>query len=263
VVVPCSHADDAAPPGGLIPAAPGPWRSARLLSKRHETPRAATLSFQLEYWPGHRAGQHVDVRVTAQDGNHAERSYSIASAPEDPSLELSIDRLDNGEVSPYLVEGMAEGDLVEIRGPIGGWFVWEADDGGPLLLIAGGSGIVPLMAMLRHRARRGSHVPVRLLVSVRTPGDLFYAEELRRLAAAGDGFELFVTATREVPSGREGLVGRIDQDMLAGVAWPPWDNPLAFVCGPASFVETASGLLLAAGYPPGRVRAERFGPSGP
>jgi ferredoxin-NADP reductase len=203
------------------------------------------------------------VRVTARDGNHAERSYSIASAPEDPSLELSIDRLDNGEVSPYLVEDMTEGDLVEIRGPVGGWFVWEADDGGPLLLIAGGSGIVPLMAMLRHRARRGSHVPVRLMVSVRTPGDLFYAEELQRLAAAGDGFELFVTATRGVPAGWTGLAGRIDEGMLAKIAWPPSDNPLAFVCGPTSFVETVGGLLVAAGYSPGRVRAERFGPSGP
>jgi ferredoxin-NADP reductase len=201
--------------------------------------------------------------VTAQDGNHAERSYSIASAPEDPSLELSIDRLDNGEVSPYLVEDMAEGDLVEIRGPIGGWFVWEADDGGPLLLIAGGSGIVPLMAMLRHRVRRSSHIPVRLLASVRTPGDLFYAEELRRLDAAGDGFELFVTATRAVPAGWTGLAGRIDEGMLAKIAWPPSDSPLAYVCGPTSFVETAGGLLVAAGYPPGRVRAERFGPSGP
>jgi len=262
VVVPCSHADDAARPGGLISAGPGPWRNARLLSRRHETPSAATLSFQLEHWPGHRAGQHVDVRVCAGDGYRAERSYSIASAPEDPSLELSVDRLDDGEVSPYLVQDMAEGDVVQIRGPIGGWFVWEANDGGPLLLIAGGSGIVPLMAMLRHRARRGSHVPIRLLASVRTPGDLFYAEELQRLAAAGDGFELFVTATRGVPAGWPGLVGRIDKDMLAGIAWPPSDNPLAFVCGPTSFVETQTGLLVAAGYPPGRVRAERFGPSG-
>jgi len=178
-------------------------------------------------------------------------------------LERLVDRLDDGEVSPYLVQDMAEGDVVQIRGPIGGWFVWEANDGGPLLLIAGGSGIVPLMAMLRHRARRGSHVPIRLLASVRTPGDLFYAEELRRLAAAGDGFELFVTATRGVPAGWAGLAGRIDNDMLAGVAWPPSDNPLAFVCGPTSFVETVGGLLVAAGYSPGRVRAERFGPSGP
>ena len=229
---------------------------------------ASTLTFALERWPGHRAGQHVDVRLTSEDGYQAERSYSIASAPEDRDLEISVDRLDDGEVSPYLVLDMLVGDELEMRGPVGGWFVWDVSDGGPLLLLGGGSGMVPLMAMLRHRNRQGSHIPVRLLASVRTPAGLFYADELRRLAATGDGFELFVTATRlGAPAPGEpvewpGLVGRIDKEMLAGIAWPASENPLAYVCGPTAFVETATGLLVAAGYDPGRVRAERFGPSG-
>ncbi|HLI57920.1 MAG TPA: FAD-binding oxidoreductase [Actinomycetota bacterium] len=262
------------------------------MSKRAETPHAATLVFEpatpgaepapatgaeaaaeaaagtepagrgSRVWRRRLAGQHVDVRLTADDGYQAERSYSIASAPEDPALELTVERLDEGEVSLYLVDDMLPGDLLELRGPIGGWFVWDVRNGGPLLLIAGGSGLVPLMAMLRHRQRQHSTVPARLLVSVRTAEDLFYAAELADLAAAADGFELFVTVTRGDPIPGSPLRGRINQAMLAAVAWPAAERPRAYVCGPTPFVETATGLLVELGYPPEAVRAERFGPSG-
>jgi ferredoxin-NADP reductase len=229
------------------------------VSKRAETPSAATLVFDPEHWPGHRAGQHVDVRLTADDGYQAERSYSIASAPEDTQLELTVERLADGEVSGYLVDGMVPGDVLELRGPIGGWFAWDVADGGPLLLVAGGSGLVPLMAMLRHRRRRSSRVPTRLLVSVRTGEQLIYAGELRELAAAGDGFELFVTATRGEPLPGSALSGRVNRQMLAGVAWPGPGRGRAYVCGPTSFVEMATALLVELGYPARDIRAERFG----
>ncbi|HWD09873.1 MAG TPA: FAD-binding oxidoreductase [Actinomycetota bacterium] len=249
---------------------------ARLVGKRAETPTAATLVFEPGAEPGiagtaaprprawlrHVAGQHIDVRLTAEDGYQAERSYSIASAPEDPALELTVEQLDEGEVSLYLVNDMLPGDLLELRGPIGGWFVWDVRDGGPLLLLAGGSGLVPLMSMLRHRQRQHSTVPARLLVSVRTAEDLLYATELADLAAAGDGFELFVTVTRGIPTAGSGLTGRINEAMLATIAWPSTDRPRAYVCGPTSFVETATKLLVDLGYPPETVRAERFGPTG-
>ena len=249
------------PDPGLV-ATTARWQQARLCAKRSETPSATTLSFELEDWPGHRPGQHVDVRVTGEDGCQAERSFSIASAPEDPMLELTVGRLAGGEVSPYLVEEMCPGDTLEVRGPIGGWFVWETSDGGPLLLVAGGSGLVPLMAMLPHRNRNHSHVPVRLLVSVRTAEDLFYREELDELAGAGDGFELFVTVTRGAPPGWSGLTGRIDRRLLQQIAWPEYEDPRAYVCGPTAFVENAADLLVDLGYQPLSIRAERFGPSG-
>ena len=204
----------------------------------------------------------MDVRLTAEDGYHAERSYSIASAPEDAGIELTVDRLEDGEVSPFLVDELREGEAIEVRGPIGGWFVWDVDDGGPLLLLGGGSGIVPLMAMLRHRRRQASTIPARMLVSVRTEADLFYATELAKLQAAGDGFELFVTLTRESSPRWTGLRGRITRDLLAGVVWPSPDSTRVFICGPNAFVEAAAWMVVDLGYPPAHVRTERFGPSG-
>ena len=244
------------------PSRTTPWQVARLVSKRQETRTATTLVLAPEAWPGHRAGQHVDLRLTAEDGYQAERSYSIASPPEDAPLELTVERLADGEVSSYLVDDMAPGDQVELRGPIGGWFAWEVTQGGPLLLLAGGSGIVPLMAMIRHRSRRHSRIPARLLVSVRFTQDLFYARELAALAAARDGFELTATVTRGPPVDPGGRTGRLDAALLAEVAWPPEEGSRAFVCGPTSFVELAANLLVDLGYPAGSVRTERFGPSG-
>src|SRR4051794_20117299 len=178
---------------------PGAWREAELAAKRVETPTAATLELRTDAWSGHRAGQHVDVRLTAEDGYRAQRSYSIASPPEDGRLALTVERLDDGEVSPYLVDEMQPGDALELRGPIGGWFVWDTDDGGPLLLVAGGSGLVPLMAMARHRSLAGSDVPARLLLSVTRPEAVLYEDELESLAAAGDGLTITTTFTREAP----------------------------------------------------------------
>jgi ferredoxin-NADP reductase len=238
------------------------WRTAALSDRRPETPTAATLVFDVAGWPGHRAGQHVDVRLTAEDGYQASRSYSIASPPEDTALALTVERLDDGEVSPYLVDVMQPGDELEVRGPVGGWFVWDGDGDQPLQLIAGGSGIVPLMSMLRHRAASGRTTPARLLVSARTLGDLIYGRELGELEAAGDGLDLFVTLTRESPPGWDGFTRRIDEDMLAEVAWEPGERPRTYVCGPTSFVEAAADALVALGHDPAEVRTERFGPTG-
>jgi ferredoxin-NADP reductase len=238
------------------------WRVAELAAKRPETAAAVTLVFLVEGWPGHRAGQHVDTRLTAEDGYQAARSYSIASPPEERSLALTVERLEDGEVSPYLVDVMEPGDALEIRGPVGGWFVWEAANGGPLLLIAGGSGLVPLMAMLRHRAAAENRVPARLLVSVRALDELLYADELERLAAAGDGLEVFITLTRATPPSWTGYRRRLDGEMLSEVAWPPSELARTYVCGPTSFVETAADALIALGHDPARIRTERFGPTG-
>jgi ferredoxin-NADP reductase len=236
--------------------------TAALSQRRPETPTAATLVFDVDGWPGHRAGQHVDLRLTAEDGYQASRSYSIASPPEEPPLALTIERLEDGEVSPYLADVMQPGDELEIRGPVGGWFVWDGDGERPLLLVAGGSGIVPLMSMLRHRVALGSRVPVRMLVSARTLEGLIYGRELGELEAAADGLELFVTLTRASPPGWEGFTRRIDREMLAEVAWAPADRPRTYVCGPTAFVEAAADALVAVGHDPAEVRAERFGPSG-
>ena len=213
-------------------------------------------------WEGHRAGQHVDVRLTAPDGYRAQRSYSVASAPEDGRLALTVDRLDDGEVSPYLTDELMAGDMLELRGPIGGWFVWEAKDGGPLLLVGGGSGVVPLMAMIRHRAAVGSEVPARLVYSSRSYEEVIYREELEKLAAGDDGLEVIHTLTRSRPEGWEGYGRRIDAEMLEEVAWPPEENPLAFVCGPTPLVEEAAGALVGLGHDPARVKTERFGATG-
>jgi ferredoxin-NADP reductase len=226
-----------------------------------ETPRARTLVLEAPEWAGHRAGQHLDVRLTAEDGYQAARSYSLASAPGEPPA-ITVERLDNGEVSPYLVDVAREGDEFEIRGPIGGYFVWEPDHGGPLLLVAGGSGVVPLMAMLRHRAAAGSRTPARLLYSSRSLGDLFYRQELDELADRGDGLEVFHTLTRSAPPGWTGYARRIDDELLREVVWPFEPEPLAFVCGPTAFVETVASGLVAIGYTPACVKTERFGATG-
>ena len=227
-----------------------------------ETPRARTIVLDVAEWPGHRPGQHLDVRLTAEDGYQAERSYSIASAPEDSRIALTVERIDDGEVSPYLVDDVAVGDRFEVRGPIGGYFVWEAALGGPLLLVAGGSGVVPLMAMLRHHAAAGSDAPVRLLYSSRSLEDAIYREELDRLASANGPIEVVHTLTRSQPPGWTGYARRIDDDLLRAVAWPAGEGPVAFVCGPTRFVETAAHAMLSLGYEAGRVKTERFGPSG-
>ncbi len=226
-----------------------------------ETAEARSIVLELDDWPGHRAGQHVDVRLTAEDGYQAQRSYSIASAPEDGDLVLTVERLEDGEVSPYLVDELRPGDELELRGPIGGYFVWEDALGGPLLLLAGGSGIVPLRAMLRHRAAVQSTVPVRLLYSARTLDDVIYREELAH-DAAGGGADIRFTLTRAQPEGWSGYRRRIDRELLADVAWPPEERPLVYVCGPTAFVEVAASTLVDLGHDAGRIKTERFGPTG-
>jgi len=233
-----------------------------LAARRRETPTAVTIGFTIEDWPGHLAGQHVDIRLTAEDGYQAERSYSIASPPEADELELTIERIDDGEVSPYLVDVMEPGDALELRGPIGGWFVWRTEDGGPLLLVGGGSGLVPLMAMLRHRAAIGSDAPARLLVSARTLEDLIYAAEVERLAANDDRLEVFITLTRSAPADWHGYHRRVDQDMLREVGWLPDEKPRTFVCGPTAFVEATANGLVALGHDQATIKTERFGPTG-
>ena len=237
------------------------WRAAEVAAAQTETASVRSLVLDVPDWPGHRAGQHVDVRLTAEDGYQAQRSYSIASAPEDGGLVLTVERLADGEVSPYLVDEVRAGDVIELRGPIGGYFAWDVADGGPLLLLGGGSGVVPLMAMLRHRRAAAADVPVRVLLSWRTAGDVIYADELERIAA-GDGVVLTQTLTRERPAAWRGETGRVTRDLLARAAGPAAARPLAFVCGPTGFVEAVAEWLVELGHDPGRVRTERFGPTG-
>jgi ferredoxin-NADP reductase len=227
-----------------------------------ETPRVATLVLRVPGWPGHLPGQHVDVRLTGDDGSQAQRLYSIASAPEAASLSLTVERIEDGEVSPYLVGDVQAGDRFELRGPIGGHFVWTAALGGPLCLIAGGSGVVPLMAMLRHRAAVGSAVPAVLLYSSRSFEDVIYRGELDRLAATGDGLRVVHTLTRRQPSGWSGLTRRIDREMLDEAGFPASARPQLFICGPTGLVESAGQLLLGLGHEPSLIKTERFGPSG-
>jgi ferredoxin-NADP reductase len=235
------------------------WQTATVASVVDETPKVRTLVFEVPHWPGHRAGQHVDIRLTADDGYQAEREYSIASGPGEP-LALTVERLDDGEVSPYLTEELRPGDVLEVRGPIGGYFVWEPAFGGPLLLLAGGSGVVPLRSILRRRSSTGSSVPVRLLYSSRSLEDVIYRSELD--GDASDGVQVIHTLTRKQPPGWTGYARRVDEPMLAEVAWPAADKPLAYVCGPTSFVESAAAGLVGLGYPAVRVRTERFGATG-
>ena len=239
-----------------------PWRVAEVAEVIRETPRVATLVLRVPGWPGHLPGQHVDLRLTGEDGSQAQRLYSIASAPEAASLSLTVERIEDGEVSPYLVGDVRAGDQFELRGPIGGHFVWTAALGGPLFLVAGGSGIVPLMAMLRHRSAAGSRVPAVLLYSSRSLEDVIYREELERLAAASDGLRVVHTLTRERPPGWTGFARRIDRAMLAEAGFPSSARPQVFICGPTGLVESAGQHLLELGHEPSRIKTERFGPSG-
>jgi ferredoxin-NADP reductase len=226
-----------------------------------ETARVRSLVLDCRDWPGHLAGQHVDVRLTAEDGYQAQRSYSLASAPEDHRLVLTVERLDEGEVSSYLVDELRPGDELELRGPIGGYFVWQAAMGGPLLLLAGGSGIVPFRSMLRHRLAAHSNAPVRLLYSTRSLGSVIYKEELAR-DAAQPGVMIHLTLTREWPQEWTGYRRRVDMELLREISWPPRERPLVYVCGPTAFVEAAATALVQLGHEPSLIRTERFGPTG-
>lgn len=245
--------EGAALPGRLI------WHAARVVEIIDETPRVRTLVLHCPSWSGHLAGQHVDVRLTAEDGYQAERSYSIASAPGDDALQLTVERIDDGEVSPYLVGELHVDDELEIRGPIGGYFVWSRMRGGPLLLLAGGSGIVPLRSIMRQHVAVMSDAPVKLLYSVRAQREIIYRKELDRFSA--DGIDVRYTLTREWPEGWTGYRRRIDAEMLREFAWPAEMRPLAYVCGPTAFVERAATELVSLGYEADRIKTERFGPT--
>ena len=240
------------------------WQVATVASARTETATARTLVLDVPDWPGHLPGQHVDVRLTAADGYSTQRSYSIANAAEPGRVELTVQRVADGEVSLYLTELAEPGDQFELRGPIGGYFTWSTIELAPVLLVGGGSGIVPLMAMIRTRAVTGSRVPFRLIYSSRGPGDVIYAAELDRLATADGvgGLEISYVYTRSTPPGWPVPPGRLDGVALAASSWPPDREPLVFVCGPTGFVETVAGLLVDQGHAPNRIKTERFGPTG-
>jgi len=238
------------------------WTVAEVVDRADETPRVRSLTLDVPDWPGHLPGQHLDVRLTAEDGYQAQRSYSIATPVDGNRVTITVERLDDGEVSPYLTDVLVIGDRMELRGPIGGYFVWEPDRGGPLLLIAGGSGIAPLMAMLRELVRARSSVPVRMLLSWRTGEDVIYADELNTIARDATGVEIAHTFTRSAPSGWTGRTGRLDRDALAALAWTPSERPLAYVCGPTGLVEAVASTLVELGHDPARVLTERFGPTG-
>ena len=238
------------------------WQVATVAAIREETPSASTLVLDVAGWSSHLAGQHVDVRLTAPDGYSAQRSYSIASAPTAGSVEITVQRVPDGEVSGYLAGIARPGDQIEIRGPIGGYFVWpppHGDGGAPVLLVAGGSGIVPLMAMVRARADR---TPFRLIYSVRGPGDAIYAPELSRRVRDDRGLDVAYAYTRAAPDGWHGTIGRLDAGRLAADGWPADFRPNVYVCGPTGFVEKVADLLVAAGHEADRIRTERFGPTG-
>jgi len=236
------------------------WRGADVVDVVFETPRVKTIAFDVPGWPGHRAGQHVDIRLTAEDGYQAQRSYSIASTPDGTRLELTVERLDDGEVSPYLTDELGPGDQIELRGPVGGYFVWEPPQGGPLLLVGGGSGVVPLMAMIRARDAARSDADTRLLCSSRGWEDVIYRDELERRGA--DGVTVIHTLTRSQPPGWTGYARRVDAEMLAEVGPRPAELPLVYVCGPTPFVEAVAEALVQLGHEPHRVKTERFGPTG-
>jgi ferredoxin-NADP reductase len=238
------------------------WITARVAEVLEETPRVRSLKLDVPDWPGHWAGQHVDVRLTAEDGYQAQRSYSIASAPQAAQVMLTVERIAEGEVSPYLAGEARAEDKFELRGPIGGYFVWTPTLGGPLFLVAGGSGIVPLMAMLRHRAAAKSPEPATLLYSSRSDADIIYRAELERLAGQGDGLTVAHTLTRERPAGWSGLTRRIDRAMLEGIGFAPAARPRIFVCGPTPLVEAVARSLRDIGHAPAMIKTERFGPSG-
>ncbi|MEW9550075.1 ferredoxin reductase [Nonomuraea sp. NPDC050783] len=235
------------------------WRAARLREVRVETSTARTLVLEVPGWPGHLAGQHVDVRLTADDGYTAQRSYSLAAPADGEVIELTVETVPGGEVSPYLTEVMEPGDQVEVRGPVGGWFVWRPASQAPVLLVGGGSGIVPLMAMIRERRRVAARVPFRLVYSLRDPERRYYAEELRR---PDPGLDITYLYTRAAPDGASRPAGRVTPADLAEGGWPADFEPDCYVCGPTGFVEAAADLLLTLGHAPERVRTERFGPTG-
>jgi ferredoxin-NADP reductase len=236
------------------------WQAAEVVEVITETPRVKTLVFDVPGWPGHRAGQHVDIRLTAEDGYRAERSYSIGSEPDGSRIALTIERVADGEVSPYVTDELRQGDTIELRGPVGGYFVWEPALGGPLLLVAGGSGVVPLMAMLRLRASAGSDVDARILLSSRSWEDAIYRDELDRLS--GNGLRVVHTLTRSQPAGWTGYARRVDAEMLTEVGPAPEKRPRAYVCGPTPFVETVAEALVGLGHDPRAIKTERFGPTG-
>jgi ferredoxin-NADP reductase len=238
------------------------WTLGEVVELIDETPRVRSIVLDVPEWPGHLPGQHVDIRLTAEDGYQAQRSYSIASAPEDDRLMLTVERLPDAEASPYLVDELRLGDKLELRGPIGGHFVWEGRLGGPLFLAAGGSGIVPLMSMLRHRAVSGANVAARLVYSSRSWEDIIFREELEQLTGGSGGLEVFHTLTRTQPEGWEGYARRIDAQMLAETAWAPAAMPASYICGPTSFVEAASRALVLLGHDAKTIKTERFGPTG-
>lgn len=232
------------------------WRTATLAARRVESPSAHTLVFQVPGWPGHLAGQHVDLRLTAEDGYSTQRSYSLAAAPAADQVELTVQHVPDGEVSTYLVDQMAVGDALELRGPVGGWFVWRPEQAEPVLLVAGGSGVVPLMAMIRARRAAGSRAPFRLIYSVRTPEDRLYLDELRR----GDpGVDTTFLYTRRAPDGWPRRPARLGPADAAGAGWPADFAPTGYVCGPTGFVESAADILVGLGHPAERIRTERFG----
>jgi ferredoxin-NADP reductase len=250
----------AAVPGGLKTRRS--WRPARVVERRPETATAATLALEVLGWPGHEAGQHVDVRLTADDGYQAARSYSLAAPTDSERIEITVQEVADGEVSSYLADDARSGDSVEVRGPVGGWFVWKPEDGGPVLLVAGGSGVVPLMAMIRSRDGV-SPAPFRLIYSVRSPEDRIFDHELRRRAIEDSGLDVRFIYTRTAPDDEARPVGRITVDDLVSPGWTPESKPTVYVCGPTGFVESVSDLLVGLGHDPGRIKTERFGPSGP
>ena len=239
------------------------WQISTVVKVRQETQGVKTFTLALPHWTAHRSGQHYDVRLTAPDGYQAQRSYSIASGPEQRGeIELTVERLEEGEVSTYLHDVLIVGDQVQLRGPIGGYFVWEASMGGPLLLVAGGSGIVPLMAMIRHRRAVRSNVPVRLLYSSRTYEDIIYRDELEMLHKDRSGLEVIHTLTRTQPQVWDGYNRRIDMQILEQVAKPLGKDLKAYICGPTTLVEGVANGLVTLGIPADQIRTERFGPTG-
>ena len=238
------------------------WHVARLAGVHDETATAQTLVLDVPGWPGHLAGQHVDLQLTAEDGYQAQRSYSLAAPAKGDRIELTVQRVPDGEVSPYLTEVLTIGDPIEVRGPVGGWFVWRPADPAPVLLVAGGAGIVPLMAMVRERRAGASRTPFRLIYSLRTPADLYYGEELRRPVAADAGVDTALLYTRTAPPGLSRPPARLGAEDVERYGWPPDFEPACYVCGPTGFVETAADILTKLGHDPRRIRTERFGPSG-
>ncbi len=238
------------------------WAVAEVVDRIDETPRVSSLTLDVPGWTGHLPGQHIDVRLTAEDGYQAGRQYSIATPADSSRVTITVERLDDGEVSPYLTDVLEVGDSVELRGPIGGYFVWEPSRGGPLQLVAGGSGVAPLMAMLRARLQARSDVPVRMLLSWRSGEDVIYADELNAIARDATGVEITHTFTRLAPDGWTGRTGRLDRDALAELAWAPSERPLVYVCGPTGLVEAVASALVELGHDPARVLTERFGPTG-